>query len=752
MVEEKVIRIGAFFDGTGNNHWVDEAMHDGSQTNVAKIRQLYEKAGYTPLYEEGVGTEDYREKTFSQEQMQAVVNGKDRKDEYNMLGLAAAKGSKMHVERMMESVDDAIDKALKSNPDQKIVIDVYGFSRGSAEARDFINEINQKYTTLDGKSMVGFVGMFDTVAAIGLADGNHPDYNLNLHKDSAAHVEHIVSQDEHRANFKLTHVLPANGADNIHETALKGVHADIGGGYSVHDGIENFLVEGSEKGRVISTDDLETTLASMEQEAKARGHGLIHKTLDIVDDDNYIRLITQETEERHVKFGLSNVALNQMYEKITASGVELPTLSILGEDKTTLKDGTEIHFSNYKAPEYIDNTYVHTSSSDEYGKHWAKESKSDHIAYHEQKEIFGMFGKSIGRVHFENVPEHAATRLLNLSQNEKSILLVSNVDSIKIVGDKHEAEKFLDNQYSSRAIDDIARLLEEQVRGTELSIPVWTPYNDPSVNLIREDKEGNRQDLSRFASVTVGDEEGGKIDVHTNRIRTHHVYGLGGDDIVNVSGQGKSHVETGAGNDILIGGDGKDRFSGGVGYDTYKVGNGDVINDIDKNGKIYFDATLLSGTKYNISPGLYEDKMFLYMEEGNRLTIAQKEGDRKSITIENWDSKTKEALGIVLVEERNPDIALQNTIDKMGKDEQFLDDSTSTKNIVDKMDHSNKKPNIVNGYNMDKQAELREKYLNPKKQRIDPYKVDNPENYNMERRIELAERINAQRDGIDIEK
>jgi len=62
-----------------------------------------------------------------------------------------------------------------------------------------------------------------------------------------------------------------------------------------------------------------------------------------------------------------------------------------------------------------------------------------------------------------------------------------------------------------------------------------------------------------------------------------------------------------------------------------------------------------------------------------------------------------------------------------------------------------KKPNIVNGYNLDKQEELREKYLNPHKQRIDPYKVENPENYNMEKRIELAERINAQRDMMDVE-
>jgi uncharacterized protein Yka (UPF0111/DUF47 family) len=76
-------------------------------------------------------------------------------------------------------------------------------------------------------------------------------------------------------------------------------------------------------------------------------------------------------------------------------------------------------------------------------------------------------------------------------------------------------------------------------------------------------------------------------------------------------------------------------------------------------------------------------------------------------------------------------------------------ENTKTQESIDQTEQ--KKPNIVNGYNLDKQAELREKYLNPKKQRIDPYKVDNPEHYNMEKRIELAERINAQRDVVDVD-
>ena len=36
----EVLRIGAFFDGTGNNMWNDLAIGDASQTNVAKLRQI----------------------------------------------------------------------------------------------------------------------------------------------------------------------------------------------------------------------------------------------------------------------------------------------------------------------------------------------------------------------------------------------------------------------------------------------------------------------------------------------------------------------------------------------------------------------------------------------------------------------------------------------------------------------------------------------------------------------------------------
>jgi len=105
-----------------------------------------------------------------------------------------------------------------------------------------------------------------------------------------------------------------------------------------------------------------------------------------------------------------------------------------------------------------------------------------------------------------------------------------------------------------------------------------------------------------------------------------------------------------AGDDILYGGQGQDKLYGGSGNDIYKANTGDTINDSDNSGRIYFDATLLTGLKHKVSEGVYEDAMFTYTEENQNLTIAQKEDPTKSITVENWDSNSKEALGIELSE------------------------------------------------------------------------------------------------------
>ncbi|MDO6592253.1 DUF2235 domain-containing protein [Neptuniibacter sp. 1_MG-2023] len=121
-----VIRIGAFFDGTGNNIWNDEKIGDGSQTNVAKLYSLYEDQDYEVLYEEGVGTEKYRGDvpdplTFDDTEIKAIINGDIQKDEkYDAFPeMAFGTTAKSHVEDMLVKISNVIEQ----HPDKEIVFD-----------------------------------------------------------------------------------------------------------------------------------------------------------------------------------------------------------------------------------------------------------------------------------------------------------------------------------------------------------------------------------------------------------------------------------------------------------------------------------------------------------------------------------------------------------------------------------------------------------------------------------------------------
>jgi len=112
--------------------------------------------------------------------------------------------------------------------------------------------------------------------------------------------------------------------------------------------------------------------------------------------------------------------------------------------------------------------------------------------------------------------------------------------------------------------------------------------------------------------------------------------------------------------DILSNGDKDGYLFGGEGNDTYKVNANDAIYDSDNKGKVYFDATLLSGVKHKVSEGVYEDAMFTYTEEAKKLTIAQKADPSKYVTIENWDRDTHKALGIELSDEKEAQKPLES--------------------------------------------------------------------------------------------
>ncbi|MBE1162187.1 PAAR domain-containing protein [Dyella acidiphila] len=292
------LRIGLFFDGTGNNadnaamgehcritpkseaearallackpymttgspegHAISRAGSYGNGvSNIGRLFGLYqdsaEASGHpkfgetyvTPIYVPGVGTR---------------AGEKD-----SSLDMITGAGSTGIFARVEEALTEQAHRTLQNFAHQHedawitdIIFDVFGFSRGAAAARHAINQINLKEHGPLSRAIavsklklapgfdwgahirVGFAGLFDTVAHVGNVKGDPQSLalwagiDICLRKDCADAVVHLTARDEHRLNFPLTSVAPP-----WKDIPLPGVHADLGGGYRDDDGIEDVLL------------------------------------------------------------------------------------------------------------------------------------------------------------------------------------------------------------------------------------------------------------------------------------------------------------------------------------------------------------------------------------------------------------------------------------------------------------------------------------------------------------------------------
>mgnify|MGYP001562664641 CR=1 FL=1 len=248
----KKIHIGIFFDGTGNHKNNDRPL--GKMSNIAKLSDLYVHGKITNwsnetcdhfghmFYKEGVGT----------------GGGMD-----TVTGGGAGSGGAKRINEVIDTLFKLMDKKgpyrhISDDPNtgySERIINVFGFSRGAALARDFVNTFytrNNKKFKLKGVA-VNYVGVYDTVGSFGKAgddinfkplrpdedtetlldnDDDNPNYeayNFNMATYSAKYATHIVANDEKRFNFPLSHCLI--GGDKFVEWMYGGVHSDIGGGY-----------------------------------------------------------------------------------------------------------------------------------------------------------------------------------------------------------------------------------------------------------------------------------------------------------------------------------------------------------------------------------------------------------------------------------------------------------------------------------------------------------------------------------------
>lgn len=301
------INVGMFFDGTNNNRDADRPKL--KHTNVVRLFDAYldqPRKGYFPVYIPGVGTPfpEIGEKGesslgsgfgigcekrvlyallyvvnalhrsafdnnpfLSDSQVSALccsnfvqwsANGPERMA-LNRIGpldgllmpIFGGEGTRVKV---LKALAKLLQTALiKGRPVIKeCFIDVFGFSRGAAEARVFCSWLDEILTDgmLAGVMVhLRFVGLMDTVASAGFvssvrsaitgADGGHSGWAESRYLRVPAAVQncvHMIAAHELRKNFPIdTIIVDGKLSAHCQEFMYPGAHCDVGGGYAPGD-------------------------------------------------------------------------------------------------------------------------------------------------------------------------------------------------------------------------------------------------------------------------------------------------------------------------------------------------------------------------------------------------------------------------------------------------------------------------------------------------------------------------------------
>lgn len=289
------LHISLFFDGTGNNEHNDTNSIPAHPTNIAKLYhatyQDAERDGYFRYYIPGVGTPFPKigEIDYSDDGLKYATGGENRINWallrlVDALSYAITKGAKRLDDGVAKGMlagmrahapfsgevnrRNAINPLLKTLESQAkesqqphllgVKLFIYGFSRGAAEARTFINWLTQlpapdkaegyQPITLAGLPVsIEFVGLLDTVASVGAAHivpgaAGHMGWadDTQTLPDEANFpglikcCRHFVAAHEQRLCFPLDSIRRANDGSYpsySYEVIYPGMHSDVGGGY-----------------------------------------------------------------------------------------------------------------------------------------------------------------------------------------------------------------------------------------------------------------------------------------------------------------------------------------------------------------------------------------------------------------------------------------------------------------------------------------------------------------------------------------
>ncbi|WP_281234440.1 T6SS phospholipase effector Tle1-like catalytic domain-containing protein [Flavobacterium gelatinilyticum] len=273
--EIKDLIFGIFFDGTNNN------------MNNSNAKEYYDKKvrGEKLTYKEEISAKAYRKHGRDKESSSyyndwsnvarlydayslkkaVYVDGIGTQTEKPDSILGAGLGTDFIfdgtgiLDKVKEGCQKLADmlKGAKKKEIEVIYLDVFGFSRGAAAARVFLDEIGLKayplsvnrknkggwlgyFLAKNGIKVdlvkVRFLGLFDTVSSYSASISVNPNFDndteeLSLNNLSKAKkVMHFTAMDEHRNNFSLTKTKVGKTRE------FPGVHSDVGGSYN--DGVE----------------------------------------------------------------------------------------------------------------------------------------------------------------------------------------------------------------------------------------------------------------------------------------------------------------------------------------------------------------------------------------------------------------------------------------------------------------------------------------------------------------------------------
>ncbi len=292
------LHISLFFDGTGNNEENDTRIAKPPHpTNIARLfHATYptsaQQQGYFSYYMPGVGTPfpKINEFGYSSDGLKYAAGGEDR---INWALLRLVDALMIAITPTRQGLSDSVAREkmvamrapwpLSGEANRRRAIDtllaplrarvtqvrpqpiaiklfIYGFSRGAAQARTFVNWLAELFvdpasdtveTSLLGLPVsVAFLGLLDTVPSVGIArvapgfDGHmgwaSGTQQLPLASRFPGLIKscyHFIAAHEQRLSFPLDSVRRPEGSYPAHtlEVVYPGMHSDVGGGYTPGD-------------------------------------------------------------------------------------------------------------------------------------------------------------------------------------------------------------------------------------------------------------------------------------------------------------------------------------------------------------------------------------------------------------------------------------------------------------------------------------------------------------------------------------